>query len=114
MKLDQDLCGTSDMNSILGSFVPLAMFKTLLRAPILNFGLIHRPDCLSRTYDKAFSDILIGNTDWTDELRHFWKTSVCQSVSETVRGLFDRCLGIQKRCPRLREGVKKNLAKFRT
>ena len=67
LKYDQDLCGTCDMNSTLGSFVPLAMFKTLLRAPILNFGLIHHPDCLSRTYDKVFSDILTGYTDWTDE-----------------------------------------------
>ena len=67
LKFDQDLCGTCDMNSAQGSFVPFAMFKTLLRAPILNFGLIYHPDCLSRTYDKAFSDILTGDTDWTDE-----------------------------------------------
>ena len=27
LKFDQDLCGTCDMNSTLGSVVPLAMFK---------------------------------------------------------------------------------------
>ena len=27
MKFDQDLCATCDMNSILGSVVPLAMFN---------------------------------------------------------------------------------------
>ena len=29
LKFDQDLCGTCDMNSTLGSVVPLAMFLSL-------------------------------------------------------------------------------------
>ena len=36
MKFDQDLCATCDMNSTLGSVVPLAMFSNFVKVPILS------------------------------------------------------------------------------
>ena len=69
MKFDQDLCGTRDMNSILGSVVPLAMFLHNFHRENIEYRpltFMHSHSCLQQFqgFEGLFffsvnSDILI-------------------------------------------------------